>query len=63
MDEQYQAYLLRFIRSKEKNIWRVTLQNAHHGEIHHFSSEKDCFQFLMARLATNYSSSELSSHN
>jgi hypothetical protein len=52
MDEEYQAYLVRFIRSDNRSEWRATLQNVHKNEQHHFISEKELFLFLMSRLAS-----------
>lgn len=44
--EIYRAYLMRLWRDDETTPWRVTLENPHTGERHHFSSLADLFAFL-----------------
>jgi hypothetical protein len=49
-ENRYRAYLVRFQRGKEASHWRVTLQNAHTGEVKNFATENEFFSFLMESL-------------
>ena len=46
MNSHYQAYLLRLQRSQTGTHWRVTLENAHTGEVLHFATEQELMSFL-----------------
>lgn len=50
MKESYQAYLLRLQRGPGSAQWRVTVQNAHTGEVLRFGSEREMFRFLWLAL-------------
>lgn len=47
MKSQYQAYLLRLHRSQGQVHWRVTMENAHTGELHHFATEREMLRYLL----------------
>jgi hypothetical protein len=49
-EDRYRAYLVRFQRGKEASHWRVTLQDAHTGEVKKFATENELFSFLMESL-------------
>lgn len=51
MHELYQAYMIRFSRSKQDAPWRVLLRSADHETTMHFATERELFLYLMARLA------------
>lgn len=51
MHEDYQAYLVRFQRSEGQPRWRVRLENAVSGEVHHFATERELLRYLMQVLA------------
>ena len=46
MNNHYQAYLLRLRRNETAVHWRVTLENAHTGEVLRFASEQELMSFL-----------------
>jgi len=50
MKESYQAYLLRLQRGPGSARWRVTVQDAHTGEVMRFASEREMFRFLWQAL-------------
>ena len=47
MKSQYQAYLLRLQRSQGQTHWRVTMENAHTGELLRFATEREMLHYLM----------------
>jgi hypothetical protein len=49
-ENRYRAYLIRFQRGDKTSHWRVTLQNAHTGEIKKFATENELFSFLKESL-------------
>lgn len=51
MSENYLAYLLRLQRSQAATHWRVTLENAHTGEVYHFANEMEMLRYLFHTLA------------
>ncbi|MCA9967528.1 MAG: hypothetical protein KC423_24935 [Anaerolineales bacterium] len=51
MNNDYQAYLIRFRRCPEANTWRATLENAHSREVIQFATEKELLLFLLQRLS------------
>jgi hypothetical protein len=46
MNKNYLAYLLRLQRNPTADHWRVTLENAHTGEVLRFASEQELMAFL-----------------
>ncbi|MCB9432306.1 MAG: hypothetical protein H6668_10005 [Ardenticatenaceae bacterium] len=52
MNNDYQAYLIRFQRRPEANAWRATLENAHSSEVVQFATEKELLLFLLQRLSS-----------
>ncbi len=53
MDNNYQAFLLRLQRYQSTNHWRASLENAHTGEILHFTTEKELLIYLHKILKSN----------
>lgn len=47
MKSQYQAYLLRLQRNEGQMHWRVTMENAHTGELLRFATERELLRYLM----------------
>jgi hypothetical protein len=52
MNEDYMAFMLRLRRSPDRPHWRASLENAHTGTVHHFTSEEELCLFLADRLAS-----------
>lgn len=50
MSSDYQAYLLRIQRSSTQSAWRVTMENAHTGELLRFANKRDLLRYLMNNL-------------
>ena len=50
MENNYQAYLVRFQRLEDSGHWRATLENAHTQEVIQFASERELLLFLLRRL-------------
>ena len=50
MKSQYYAYLLRLERSETQKRWRITLQDAHSGEIRRFVGKRELVSFLFTLL-------------
>lgn len=46
MNNHYLAYLLRLQRCNKTDHWRVTLENAHTGEVLRFATEQELMSFL-----------------
>ena len=46
MNKYYQAYLVRFRHSQSSDHWRVTLENAHTGEVLRFATEEALMRHL-----------------
>jgi hypothetical protein len=55
---EYKAYLLRLQRRQGSDCWQATLQNAHNGELLHFSNEREMFRYLLKVLAVRPAGSE-----
>ncbi|MCA9963881.1 MAG: hypothetical protein KC423_06555 [Anaerolineales bacterium] len=51
MKNEYKAFLLRLQRNQGSDHWRVTIQNAHTGEITRFANEYEMLRFLTHLLA------------
>ena len=49
---EYQAYLLRLQRGENQTHWRVTLENAHTGELLRFANEREMLRYLIQILTT-----------
>lgn len=58
MKESYQAYLLRLQRGLDSAQWRVTVQNAHTGEVFRFGTEREMFRFLWHALSVSPAADE-----
>ncbi len=53
MKSQYRAYLLRLQRGQSESHWRVTMEDAHTGELLRFTNERDMLRYLMQVLSTD----------
>ena len=53
MEDEYQAYLLRFQRSSKQPNWRVQLENALDGEVKQFATEWEALRYLLKELDIN----------
>lgn len=45
-EDTYQAYMLRFQRGSIETSWRISLENAHTGELIRFRSKKELFRYF-----------------
>ena len=48
MKEEYYAYLVRLQRNAPDGHWRISLENAHTGEMRNFASERELLRFMLA---------------
>ena len=65
MNSEYQAFLLRLHRSQGQIHWRVTMENAHTGEVLHFATERELLRYLLEVLEvqpTVFNKSEDTNH-
>ena len=46
-EKHYQAHLLRLQRGAGQPHWRITLQNAHTGELLKFTTEREFIQHMI----------------
>ncbi len=63
MSNQYQAYLLRMQRSQHAQHWRVTLENAHTGEVLRFVDEMALMRHLLRMFEPSHSNSGVVSND
>ena len=66
MNSEYQAFLLRLHRSQGQMHWRVTMENAHTGEVLHFATERELLRYLLEVLQvkpTGFNKSEDTNHS
>jgi hypothetical protein len=62
MTDDYQAYMIRLQRRKESAGWRVTLENAHTGEILRFRSRLDLMHHLFQLMTNDPETAEPDTH-
>lgn len=50
LENDYQAYLIRFQRGRNATHWRATLENVHEDEVMQFATERELLLFVLRRL-------------